>query len=285
MLSITLFACILLSAFSSPSYALPLAPQSSSPTSSPTPSFVTSPEERNNTVLTGPHPFIHCPNPFPLSSLSTNRNPLLRDCQQIFESLFPHPSAAPTSTSTSLPPSSTSTSSRSHQSPSRSIPTFVYPHYLPPWSTTGGGGDSSPLFTGGDDDGSSSSSKDNGSEKANDAATNDGVLYQPSNLKTPNDSNNNKNNNNNDKPRNIYTLPQRYTHGTCDAALFIPNRSPGPGPHPRSERATWADIRAAAEALTRTCRGSQSGSVLSGGYVRVGERGRLVLEVGRTKVG
>lgn len=285
MLSITLFACILLSAFSSPSYALPPAPQSSSPTSSPTLSLVTSTEERNSTVLTGPHPFIHCPSPFPLSSLSTNSNPLLRDCQRIFESLFPHPSAAPTSTSTSLPPSSTSTSSRSHQSPSQSIPTFAYPHYVPPWSTTGGSGDSSPLFTGSGDEESGSGSNDNNETGIVNDTADGSVLPRPSNLKMPSDSNNNNNNNNNDKPRNIYTLPQRYTYGTCDAALFIPNRSPGPGPHPRSERATWADIRAAAEALTRTCRGSQSGSVLSGGYVRVGERGRLVLEVGRTKVG
>ena len=223
--------------FVSSTYALPPATE----TPSTSLGVANSTESNDVAILTGPHPFIHCPNPVPPS----DQSPFLRDCQRIFNTLFPRPLAPSSSSSSSSSSSPTAT-----VGPPATVPTFAYWHHYP-------------FFGASADGGNSPSRSDITRNRSRDDVSNF-LSSETQNLESPGDS------------KTIYTLPQKYSYRTCEASLAIPDRL-----QPKFERATWSDIRAAAVDLARTCGDNQRRALLSGGYVMVGEHRRLILEVTR----
>ena len=78
--------------------------------------------------------------------------------------------------------------------------------------------------------------------------------------------------------RDPYALPRRFVYGSCETRVYLPSYGP------QTERASWAEVHAAAEDMLRSCqRRGLKGDMVIGkqSYARVGWQRRLIVEVRR----
>ena len=198
--------------------------------------------ENTPSPVSGPHPFIECPLSPPPFSIDC---PLIRDCQRIFLSLFPHPRPSP-------------------PEPSRPSPTSTRPPGTSPTPT-----DSNrhfPTFFMGTVPFLRDVSDENGNQSG--AAANGEVIT----VKAPRGAG------------SIYQLPQRYTFGSCQAYLTIlqPGQR---SEQARWEDITAEAKRLVSgrgyEVRVPDESRASRGKVFCGGKIKLGVHHRLLLEVGR----